>query len=345
MSRLIFILLFSIAFTNLALAQLNPETINLYLMMVANGKINEVKTKLPDLIVNHPNDPGVQLLLGVCIEDAFKAVEIYEKIVREHWQSEWADDAYWRLVQFYAMIGDTTRARYELDQFRYKHPTSQFIQPAADVVRSAVGLAKYRNANAIVPAMPAESTLKNISVNTQRVPEQKAPEPVKAPAVETEVSVTKLTISNEKELSNEPKSTPDLAKEIIAKQIELTKQEPEPIVDIEEEKKEESKPTVLTLNSSTTSSNQTEKDDVNIQEEKTGYFGLQVGVFDSREAAEQEMKKFLRQRMRTEVKPKDLDGTTKFAVVIGNYSSKESAEAAKIIVQQNCNCTPIVFEK
>jgi hypothetical protein len=49
--------------------------------------------------------------------------------------------------------------------------------------------------------------------------------------------------------------------------------------------------------------------------------------------------------MRTEVKQKSIDNTNKFAVVIGNYSSLESANAAKIIVQQQCDCDPVVFEK
>ena len=78
---------------------------------------------------------------------------------------------------------------------------------------------------------------------------------------------------------------------------------------------------------------------------KTGYYGLQVGLFDNKKSAENEMKKFLRKRMRTEVKSKSIDGDNKFAVVIGNYSSLESAKAAKIIVQQQCDCEPIVFEK
>jgi cell division protein FtsN len=77
----------------------------------------------------------------------------------------------------------------------------------------------------------------------------------------------------------------------------------------------------------------------------TGYYGLQVGLFDNKKSANAEMKKFLRKRMRTEVKSKTIDGENKFAVVIGNYSSLESAKAAKIIVQQQCDCEPIVFEK
>jgi hypothetical protein len=35
-----------------------------------------------------------------------------------------------------------------------------------------------------------------------------------------------------------------------------------------------------------------------------------------------------------------------FAVVIGNYSSMEAAEAAKQIIQQQCgNCNPVIYQK
>ena len=80
-------------------------------------------------------------------------------------------------------------------------------------------------------------------------------------------------------------------------------------------------------------------------EGNTGYYGLQVGLFDDMKNANSEMKKFLRKRMRTEVKEKLVDDEKKYAVVIGNYSTLESANAAKIIVQQQCDCEPVVFEK
>ena len=50
-------------------------------------------------------------------------------------------------------------------------------------------------------------------------------------------------------------------------------------------------------------------------------------------------------RMLADIKQKKLGNETMYAVVIGDYSSKASAENAKIIVQQQCKCIPIIFEK
>jgi hypothetical protein len=49
--------------------------------------------------------------------------------------------------------------------------------------------------------------------------------------------------------------------------------------------------------------------------------------------------------MRTEIIQREVDGGRAYAVVIGNYSSRSSAEAAKIIVGRQCECEPIIIEK
>jgi cell division protein FtsN len=50
-------------------------------------------------------------------------------------------------------------------------------------------------------------------------------------------------------------------------------------------------------------------------------------------------------RLKADIVIKEINGIERYAVVIGDYSSRESAEAAKNIVQQQCECTPLIFEK
>ena len=57
------------------------------------------------------------------------------------------------------------------------------------------------------------------------------------------------------------------------------------------------------------------------------------------------MEKFKKQRMFAEIINKKVDNTNYYAVIIGNYSSKESAEEAKIMVKSICKCDPIIFGK
>jgi cell division septation protein DedD len=224
------------------------------LKKITAGKTEDAKKDLARLNKENPNDAGVILLNGVLCDDAFKAVTFYEKIVKSYPQSEWADDAYWRIIQFYAIKGDIEKALSEFDTYRVKYPTSEFLQPAFDVIRSSALISKSANH-----------------------PEDK-----------TELVEAKETAK--------PKET------VKAKN---------------ETKKTNEKPS----------------------------WGLQVGVYSSEEAANKELDKFKKQRLRSEVIPKDVDDSKMYAVVIGNYSSKESAEKNKAIVEKICGCKPIVYKK
>jgi cell division septation protein DedD len=243
------------------------EKVNSLLKLVADGKIEEVKDQLLDLLAEYPNDPGVQLLHGVVIDDAFRAIEIYKRIIKEHPKSQWTENAYWRIIQFYAILGDVEQAKVYLEKFRQQFPSSDYLAPSSDIVNSAIRISK----TGIKPAPESQTT-------------------------------------------NNPMITDD-------------------------------KQTLTKTNSSRDSINKSEKTQIQDKKSNSVFYGLQVGIFHDKESANAEMNKFLKQRMRTEVLEKVVGGEKLFAVVIGNYSSRESAEAAKQIVEQQCNCKPIIFEK
>lgn len=293
-----------------------------YLNMVANGQVQEVKAKLPDLMVESPNDPGVLLLLGVVIEDGFKAVDIYHKIVREYPDTEWADDAYWRVIQFYSLLGDTAKAREFLNDFKLRYSSSPYVGNATEIVRMAVGLAK--------------SDRKMTNSNSKS--EKKQIEKVDS---DEEKTITKKEIKKEVVAKAKPKAKEET---ITAKKIEEVKKAPETKKVVEEKAESENE-----VKSETTEAK--EKVEENSSKEmpqeltKSGVWGLQVGVYKNKESAENEIKRFLKQRMRSELKLKQTKDGEMYAVVIGNYTSKESAEAAKAIVKQQCGCDPIIYEK
>jgi hypothetical protein len=109
------------------------------LQLVAMGRLDEVRRELPDLLAEYPEDPGIQFLHAVVLEDATRALPIYQRIVKEKPDCEWADDAQWRIVQYYALRRDTMRARNELTSYRKSFPQSEFLLSASDLVRAAVG--------------------------------------------------------------------------------------------------------------------------------------------------------------------------------------------------------------
>jgi cell division septation protein DedD len=165
---LIFLALITTSFSVSFGQAISDDMVNEYLKYVAHGRVSEVKLKLPDMLAEYPNDPGVKLLHAVVIEDASKALDIYVSIIREFPQSQWADDAYWRVIQYYAIIGDIDKAQFELDNFRKRYPASSFLGAATDVVRSAERIAPLReekiaSRKPVVPDTRRDSApLKNI---------------------------------------------------------------------------------------------------------------------------------------------------------------------------------------
>jgi cell division septation protein DedD len=284
--RILISAIISLLFLSTVCLQAQTEKVRVYLKMVALGQIDDVKSKLPDLLAEYPADPGVQLLHAVVIEDAFKAVEKYKTIVKVYPDSEWADDAYWRIVQFYAVIGDTARAKNELNYYRKKYPSSEFLIAASDVVRQAVKHAQ-RTERGGFPNRAVPAYNKPVETNTA-TKEYVHPQDVVSSAED---------VDHSEELANIPHEKP----------VEVATHD-EPI-------------------------------------DGDTKYGLQVGIYRTYEAAKAERDKFSKLRMLSVVKEKKIDGENFYAVVIGNYSSRESAETAKHIVQNQCKCNPIIYQK
>lgn len=201
-------------------------------LAVAEGRAEQVRKELPELLAAYPNDPGVLFLSAIVERDAQKAMEVYRRIVRDFPQSEWADDAQWRIVQYHALLRDTTKARAELAQFQRRYPLSEYLVHATSLVRTTVGLDSA-----------SKTTLSSASQPIAGAPER---------------------------------------------------------------------------------------------------YGLQVGAYSTREAAEQEATKYRQQHLRVDIFQK---APTLFAVVIGDYSSRAAAEKARPLVEQQCNCTPFIIVK
>lgn len=389
--------------------------INNNLMLVAKGKSQEVKSTLPDLLVGYPSYPGVKLLLAVLVEDANKAAEIYKDIVTNNPDNIWADDAYWRLIQYYAISGEVLKAKQELETFRNNYPTSPFLVPVSETVRFAESVIKSKNsslkqaennvsqsvtkeAQVLSPvgqinqlevepkqAIKVEDTPKLISKfekngesgkNEKQEDEQVNPffyESQDTDAVQVTIKgnetnkakdnkvISTDTANTEEESEIKPQTSLEdeiALRQSISKQLAQNKIEEDnkqvvnkQVVNNNEYKKNPlaEKPEANTLLKvepfETGSRNEQNSGQTKIEELEPKMYGLQVALYTSEAAAELEMKKYLKQRMRTEVKQKIVNGDKMYAVVIGNYSSAQSAEGARVIVEQQCNCSPILIEK
>ena len=75
------------------------------------------------------------------------------------------------------------------------------------------------------------------------------------------------------------------------------------------------------------------------------HYTLQVGLYSSRATAISDVQKLLKARLRSDVVEKSTEGAGRFAVTVGNYTSREAAEKAKAVVQKACSCMPFVVVK
>jgi uncharacterized protein with GYD domain len=299
------------------------EQVRLSLKMVALGQEQDVKVQLPDLLAQYPEDPGVMLLHAVVLQDTERALGKYKTIVKIYPSSDWADDASMHIVQFYAMAGDTIMAKRELNNYRNNYPTSQLLAPAADAVRLAVSFARMGNVKTktlqVIPITEPVPVLTEIPVEVRGKTVSPQDPPVitlseTSPKIEPVVNTTSIQVQTKEADDDEIIDVVEIAEDDVVTETIVNVQNTEPVKRV-------------------------------IPEDENTNYGLQVGIYSTYEAAKFEQDKFRKQRMLATVEKKRIDGETMFAVVIGNYSSQESAETAKIVVQQQCKCLPIVFIK
>lgn len=329
------------------------------LQAVAMGKVEEVKRELPDLLAEFPDDPGIQFLHGIVLEDAARALKIYEKIIKDHPECEWSDDSQWRIVQFYALKRDTVRARKELKVYREKYPQSEFLLNASEMVKATVGVAKLTEKSTATETKPAPAP--GITIPAETKPATAKPIETKQPeATATNKPVeTKTAV---KPLEAKPTETKSAAKPVDAKTSAKpadtkapakptdTKKTGKPTDTKIQAKPTETKPAdpkaakAATTKVEPKTAPKTDANTASPKEDadKKEVWSLQVGSYDSKETAETQVKQYKQKRLRAVVVEKTGEAGVKYAVFIGEYTSKESAEKAKVIVEKSCNCTPFV---
>lgn len=94
------------------------------LEMIQKGEGEKVKAELPDLLTRYQNHPGVMFLQGMLTTDGAQASKIYQTIVDNFPDSEWADDALYKLYQYYYSLGLYKTGDAKLKQLKELYPMS-----------------------------------------------------------------------------------------------------------------------------------------------------------------------------------------------------------------------------
>ncbi len=129
-----FFILFFLLFFGFTFEQQNAEAqgvsepdIQKRLDMIKNGQIDEVKAELPTLLTKYQNNPGVLYLQGVLTTDGAEAVKIFQSVVDNFPKSEWADDALYKVYQFYYSLGLYKTAELKFQQLKREYPNSPYV--------------------------------------------------------------------------------------------------------------------------------------------------------------------------------------------------------------------------
>jgi septal ring-binding cell division protein DamX len=101
--------------------------------LIDQGKADQAKKELPRLQEQRPNDPGVLYVQALLMTDGSEAVRTYQSIVDNFPKSAWADDALFRVYQFYYALGLYRTAEIKMSQLKKDYPTSRYISQAGDI--------------------------------------------------------------------------------------------------------------------------------------------------------------------------------------------------------------------
>jgi cell division septation protein DedD len=104
---------------------------------INQGQTDAVREELPSLLAKYPNNPGVIYVQALLTKEGTEAVRMYQSIVDNFPQNEWADDALHKVQQFYYALGLYRTAELKLDQLKKEYPNSPYVQGKSESPTSA----------------------------------------------------------------------------------------------------------------------------------------------------------------------------------------------------------------
>lgn len=148
-------------------AQVSEQEVRRRLDLIHSGQQDRVRAEVNDWLKQSPNDPAVLYLDAYATANGDQAVKKYQAIVDRYPQSEWADDALYKVYQYYYAVGLYKTADAKMNQLNQQYPASIYAQteakPAETVIRKTPVTAPSRPAPAVEeknePAAPVTAAI------------------------------------------------------------------------------------------------------------------------------------------------------------------------------------------
>jgi len=166
--RSLFVVIIILSSVSPLVAQVSTADIRALVAQVNAGGDEAVREQLPSLLSTYPNNPGVLYLQALVTREGADAVRTYQSIVDNFPQSEWADDALYKVYQFYYALGLYRTAELKLNQLKTSYPMSPYVDAAAADNPDAAAAEQ-------TPTAPARST------EAVKLPEKVFDQPVQTP--------------------------------------------------------------------------------------------------------------------------------------------------------------------
>ena len=111
----------------LAAAQNGAPDVQQLVDLINRGQGDVVKAELPSLLSRYPNNPGILYVQALLTSEGAEAVRMYQSIVDNFPKSEWADDALYKVYQFYYSLGLYRTAELKMAQLKREYPASKYV--------------------------------------------------------------------------------------------------------------------------------------------------------------------------------------------------------------------------
>ena len=120
-----FIIVFSFSF---------PQNLAMYMTLMEEGKIQAVRDKIPELLEQYPNEPGVFYLDAATTLDGDTALMKYQDFMEQYPNSRYSDDALIKIGEYLYSRGLYTQASTKLQKFAEDYPESEHVQRALNLM-------------------------------------------------------------------------------------------------------------------------------------------------------------------------------------------------------------------
>lgn len=297
---------FVVVFLGLSTLQAQDRQVTEAIKMIRSGNISGAKTVLASFDDSREY-PATLFLSGVLCDTPSVALKKFKKITDDYASSVWADDAEWQIFQIYILSGQLDKAEKVCNSLEKDFSGSNYINSAKDLLFTARQYKKNLQSDVAEMVSPAKS------VSSVTKGEDAVTLNIKA-ATKAETQAAAPAKAAQQQIPTAKTTSKNIADTKQAK----TKSEP-----------------------AKTSSAKVVKQSANGKN-----WAIQVGSYTSLDVAREESERITkRYRMRNTILEKEVNGTIIYALVVGNYSSKEAAESSQKMVGKTCNCDTMVIRK